>query len=201
MYCYLIIGNRYAGYRLLINQSSLLKSHYSTSSMDESAALELAKKNACQSAVRDWLKDNQIVGLGSGTTIKYAVEYIAEQVKKQHLHIQCIPTSFQARQLLISHKLPVTDLEMCEQIDVTFDGADEVDEKLNLIKGGGGCLLQEKIVASCTTNFIAIVDERLVDTCLAAIRLLSITLIIIIAIILYNEKYYPFNSLLSASMA
>nr|CAH8854717.1 unnamed protein product [Trichobilharzia regenti] len=160
MYCYLIIGNRYAGYRLLINQSSLLKSHYSTSSMDESAALELAKKNACQSAVRDWLKDNQIVGLGSGTTIKYAVEYIAEQVKKQHLHIQCIPTSFQARQLLISHKLPVTDLEMCEQIDVTFDGADEVDEKLNLIKGGGGCLLQEKIVASCTTNFIAIVDER-----------------------------------------
>ncbi|VDP99021.1 unnamed protein product, partial [Trichobilharzia regenti] len=118
---------------------SLLKSHYSTSSMDESAALELAKKNACQSAVRDWLKDNQIVGLGSGTTIKYAVEYIAEQVKKQHLHIQCIPTSF--------------------QIDVTFDGADEVDEKLNLIKGGGGCLLQEKIVASCTTNFIAIVDE------------------------------------------
>ncbi|RTG82032.1 ribose 5-phosphate isomerase A [Schistosoma bovis] len=104
----------------------------------------------------DYSMDNQIIGLGSGTTIKYAVEYIgnfdrisinlkllyflADKVKKENLQIQCIPTSF--------------------QIDVTFDGADEVDEHLHLIKGGGGCLLQEKIVASCTKDFIAIVDER-----------------------------------------
>ncbi|CAH8562305.1 unnamed protein product [Schistosoma guineensis] len=128
--------------------------------MTKSDALESAKQIACNSAISDWLKDNQIIGLGSGTTIKYAVEYIADKVKKENLQIQCIPTSFQARQLLINHKLPVTDLDVCEQIDVTFDGADEVDEHLHLIKGGGGCLLQEKIVASCTKDFIAIVDER-----------------------------------------
>ncbi|VDP42252.1 unnamed protein product [Schistosoma curassoni] len=124
--------------------------------MTKSDALESAKQIACNSAISDWLKDNQIIGLGSGTTIKYAVEYIgnfdrisinlkllyflADKVKKENLQIQCIPTSF--------------------QIDVTFDGADEVDEHLHLIKGGGGCLLQEKIVASCTKDFIAIVDER-----------------------------------------
>ncbi|TNN13671.1 Ribose-5-phosphate isomerase isoform 2 [Schistosoma japonicum] len=129
-------------------------------SMAESNALECAKQKACQSAVSDWLKNNQIIGLGSGTTIKYAVEFIAEKVESENLQIQCIPTSFQARQLLINHKLPVTDLDIHEKIDVTFDGADEVDEDLHLIKGGGGCLLQEKIVASCTANFIAIVDER-----------------------------------------
>ncbi|KAH8870403.1 Ribose-5-phosphate isomerase [Schistosoma japonicum] len=128
--------------------------------MAESNALECAKQKACQSAVSDWLKNNQIIGLGSGTTIKYAVEFIAEKVESENLQIQCIPTSFQARQLLINHKLPVTDLDIHEKIDVTFDGADEVDEDLHLIKGGGGCLLQEKIVASCTANFIAIVDER-----------------------------------------
>ncbi|CAH8511889.1 unnamed protein product [Schistosoma turkestanicum] len=128
--------------------------------MDNSDPLESAKQIACQSAVSDWLKDNQIIGLGSGTTIKYAVEYIAEKVRRENLQIQCIPTSFQARQLLINFKLPVIDLDVCDQIDVTFDGADEIDEYLHLIKGGGGCLLQEKIVASCTNDFIAIIDER-----------------------------------------
>ncbi|CAH8546315.1 unnamed protein product [Heterobilharzia americana] len=129
--------------------------------MDKLTDIEYAKSNACKSAVNDWLKDNQCIGLGSGTTIKYAVEYIAEKVHTENLQIQCIPTSFQvSRQLLINYRLPVVDLDICEQIDVTFDGADEVDDDVNLIKGGGGCLLQEKIVASCSTNFIVIIDEQ-----------------------------------------
>lgn len=121
-------------------------------------SLESAKKLASRKAVDDFLANNTIVGIGSGSTIVYAVERIAEIVKDQSWNIKCIPTSFQAKQLIHKHNLNLTDLETNPELDICFDGADEVDKDLNLIKGGGGCLLQEKIVASCAKTLIIVAD-------------------------------------------
>ncbi|CAD5123346.1 DgyrCDS11700 [Dimorphilus gyrociliatus] len=124
------------------------------------SSIEIGKKAAATAAVNDWLKDNQKVGIGSGSTIVYAVERIAERVKNENLKISCVPTSFQAKQLITEHELTLSDLERTPELDLVIDGADEVDKDLVLIKGGGGCLVQEKIVASCAKDFIVIADER-----------------------------------------
>lgn len=122
--------------------------------------IEEAKKKASETAVEDWLQDEQIIGIGSGTTIEYAVEAIAHRVSTGKFRIKCVPTSFQARDLCVKYNLELTSLDIHHKLSVAFDGADEVDELLTLIKGGGGCLLQEKIVASSAANFIVLVDER-----------------------------------------
>ena len=80
----------------------------------------------------------KVVGVGSGSTIVYAVRRLAERVKEEGLEIKCVPTSFQARQLILSHGLVLSDLECEGRIDVTIDGCDEADSNLCLIKGGGG---------------------------------------------------------------
>ncbi|XP_071946922.1 ribose-5-phosphate isomerase-like [Antedon mediterranea] len=121
---------------------------------------ESAKKAAAIAAVNNHVKDKQIVGIGSGSTIVYAVERLAERVKKENLTLQCVPTSFQARQLIINNNLNLSDLEKTPCLDVAIDGADEVDTDLNLIKGGGGCLTQEKIIAYNAETFIVIADYR-----------------------------------------
>ena len=72
----------------------------------------------------------------------------------------CVPSSFQARQLIIQNGLVLSDLEITPELDVAIDGADEVDEKLTLIKGGGGCLLQEKIVINAAKEFVVVADYR-----------------------------------------
>lgn len=120
--------------------------------------LESAKKIAAYKAVDEYIKDNSVVGIGSGSTVIYAVHRLAERVREENLSLVCIPTSFQARQLILNHQLVLGDLETHPKIDCTVDGADEVDAELNLIKGGGGCLLQEKIVASCSDEFIIVAD-------------------------------------------
>uniref|UniRef100_A0A8C3DZZ2 ribose-5-phosphate isomerase n=1 Tax=Corvus moneduloides TaxID=1196302 RepID=A0A8C3DZZ2_CORMO len=84
----------------------------------------------------------------------------AERVKEENLAIVCIPTSFQARQLILQNGLTLSDLDRNPELDVAIDGADEVDSDLNLIKGGGGCLTQEKIVAGFAKCFIVIADYR-----------------------------------------
>ncbi|XP_044255897.1 ribose-5-phosphate isomerase [Tribolium madens] len=122
------------------------------------ASLESAKKLAAYKAVDLHVQNNFVVGVGSGSTVVYAVERLAERVKNEKLNVQCVPTSFQARQLIIQHRLDLTDLEINPRLDVCIDGADEVDCTLTLIKGGGGCLLQEKIVASCAKELIIIAD-------------------------------------------
>lgn len=99
------------------------------------------------------------IGIGSGSTIVYAVEHLAQKVKKDNLSIVCVPTSFQAKQLIREHKLRLSDLEETPELDIAFDGADEVDSKLVLIKGGGGCLTQEKVVASASPELIIIADD------------------------------------------
>lgn len=107
-------------------------------------SLEIAKKLAARKAVDDCVKDNSVLGIGSGSTIVYAVERLAERVQLEKLNVLCVPTSFQARQLIVQNNLQLTDLEINPTLDCAIDGADEVDANLTLIKGGGGCLLQVK---------------------------------------------------------
>lgn len=121
-------------------------------------SLEDAKKLAAVKAVDVYVKNNSAIGVGSGSTVVYAIERLAERVRNEQLNIVCVPTSFQAKQLLIQKGLNVSELELYPELDVCIDGADEVDSNLDLIKGGGGCLLQEKVVASCAKELIIIAD-------------------------------------------
>ncbi|XP_049596021.1 ribose-5-phosphate isomerase [Syngnathus scovelli] len=121
---------------------------------------EEAKKQAAYTAVDNHVQNNQVVGVGSGSTIVYAVHRLAERVREEKLNITCVPTSYQARQLIVLHGLMLSDLDRHPELDVAIDGADEVDADLTLIKGGGGCLTQEKIVASCARHFVVIADYR-----------------------------------------
>lgn len=124
------------------------------------SSIEEAKKKAAYAAVDEFIRDNMIIGIGSGSTVVYAVERIAERVKKENLKLVCIPTSFQSTQLIVEHGLILGDLSRYPEIDVDIDGADEVDERLNLIKGGGACQTQEKIVAAASKKLVIIADYR-----------------------------------------
>ncbi|KAJ0179322.1 hypothetical protein K1T71_005034 [Dendrolimus kikuchii] len=121
-------------------------------------SLEQAKQVAACRAVDEFVTSNCIFGVGSGSTVVYAVQRLAERVETEHLKVTCIPTSFQAKQLIIKHNLTLGELDTNPSLDVTIDGADEVDSNMTLIKGGGGCLLQEKIIASCSKKLIVIAD-------------------------------------------
>lgn len=124
------------------------------------SGVEAAKRLAARAAVDAFIKNGHRVGIGSGSTVVYAVERIAERVKADKLELICVPSSFQARQLIIQNGLVLSDLEITPELDVAIDGADEVDEKLTLIKGGGGCLLQEKIVINAAKEFVVVADYR-----------------------------------------
>ena len=120
--------------------------------------IELGKKNAAFKAVEENVKKDMILGIGSGSTVVYAVEAIAEINQNNILNLKCIPTSFQSRQLIVKNGLTLVSLDTYPDIDLDIDGADEIDKSLNLIKGGGGCLVQEKIVASSSKKLIIIAD-------------------------------------------
>jgi len=126
--------------------------------MHSATALHQFKEAAAEAAAAQ-VKDGMIVGLGSGTTATLAVNAMGRRVS-QGLRITGIPTSEQTAQLARSLGIPLTTLGEQPKIDMTIDGADEVEvSTLNLIKGLGGALLREKIVASATAKFVIIVDE------------------------------------------
>jgi ribose 5-phosphate isomerase A len=110
--------------------------------------IEAAKREAAIKAVQH-VRSNMALGIGSGSTVVYVVQELGRKVAAGELTgLVCVPTSFQSRQLLVEHKLALTDLSIHPELDVAIDGADEVDADLNCIKGGGGCQTQEKIVAA-----------------------------------------------------
>jgi len=115
------------------------------------------EKEAAARASLRFVKDGQIVGLGTGSTAAYFIQLLGEQVKKG-LRITGIPSSERSWEQAASLGIPLTTLDECQQIDVTVDGADEVDPQLRLIKGGGGALLREKIVASATKQLVIVAD-------------------------------------------
>jgi ribose 5-phosphate isomerase A len=115
------------------------------------------KEAAARASVR-LVHDGDVVGLGTGSTAAYVVRFLGERVQAG-LKIVGIPTSVRTKELATSLGIPLTTLDECQQIDVTIDGADEFDPKLCLIKGGGGALLREKIIASASRQFVIIADS------------------------------------------
>lgn len=122
-----------------------------------------AKRVAAEKAV-EWVKDGMIVGLGTGSTAYWAICKIGERVQ-EGLDIKAVSSSRVTEQLAREVGIPLTTFAEIETIDLTIDGADEVDRDHNLIKGGGGALLREKILAYNSKTFLVIVDEnKLVGT-------------------------------------
>ena len=117
------------------------------------------KKAAAEQAV-EFVRSGMTVGLGTGSTAVWALRKIGQLLESGQLSkIWGIPTSAATKAAALSAGIPLTDLETAERIDVTIDGADEVDPDMNLIKGGGGALLREKIVAEASQQVIIVVDE------------------------------------------
>lgn len=107
----------------------------------------------------EYVRDGMVVGLGTGSTVYYTIVKLGEMVK-EGLDIIAIPTSLETERIAKEVSILLTTLEEHPVIDLTIDGADEIDPKLNLTKGGGGALLREKIVASASKREIIVADER-----------------------------------------
>lgn len=120
-------------------------------------ANEAEKEEAARTSLK-YVRDGQVVGLGSGSTATIAIRLLAEQVCAG-LKIRGIPTSKASHDLAQQLGIPLITFEDAQQIDVTIDGADEFDPQLNLIKGGGGALLREKIVASASRLEVIVTDS------------------------------------------
>ena len=123
-------------------------------------------KRAAGYRAASFVRDGMVVGLGSGSTARYATLRVADRLRRNELRdVVAIPTSEETARLAGQGGIPLATLAEHAQIDVTIDGADEVDPQLDLIKGLGGCLLREKIVASATAQEIIVVDDsKLVQT-------------------------------------
>ncbi|MBS1598301.1 MAG: ribose-5-phosphate isomerase RpiA [Bacteroidetes bacterium] len=118
-----------------------------------------SKQAAAEKAV-SFIQNDMIVGLGTGSTAYWAIEGIGRRIKEEGLRIKAIATSKRSEEQARGLQIPIFSFAEIDSIDVTIDGADEVDSNMNLIKGGGGALLREKIVASNTTQLIIVVDEN-----------------------------------------
>jgi ribose 5-phosphate isomerase A len=126
----------------------------------KTAGADYGKKAAAYFAVDSYVRSGQVLGVGTGSTAQYLVERIGEKFQAGQLEsILCVPSSAASRALLIQKGLPISDLDRTPALDICIDGADEIDPFLNCIKGGGGCLLQEKIVQSCSARFVLIADS------------------------------------------
>jgi ribose 5-phosphate isomerase A len=122
------------------------------------------KQVAARAAVQ-LVESGNIVGLGSGSTAAFAVRFLAERVR-EGLKIVGIPTSVQTQHLAEQLGIPLITLKEDPVIDIDIDGADEIDPQLNLIKGGGGAFLREKIIASVSKRFVVIGDSAKQVKCL-----------------------------------
>jgi ribose 5-phosphate isomerase A len=115
------------------------------------------KRQAAARAL-EHVRDGMKLGLGTGSTAKHFVDLLGERVRVG-LKVLCVPTSEATRLQAAECGIPLTTLDEIDRLDLTVDGADEVDHALNLIKGGGGALLREKIVAAASDRMIVIADE------------------------------------------
>ncbi|HST12417.1 MAG TPA: ribose-5-phosphate isomerase RpiA [Terriglobales bacterium] len=116
-----------------------------------------AEKEAAARASLKYVRDGQVVGLGTGSTANFAIRLLGEKVRAG-MKLRGIPSSIASRDLASQVGIPLTTFDEVQEIDVTIDGADEFDPALNLIKGGGGAMLREKIVASASKQLIIVTD-------------------------------------------
>jgi ribose 5-phosphate isomerase A len=122
-------------------------------------------KQEVAKAAAQKVQSGMVVGLGTGSTTAYAIEYIGQRLANGEIsNIKGIPTSFQATVLSKQYGIPLTTLDEVDRIDLAIDGADEVDPQKNLIKGGGAAHTREKIIDALAEQFIVVVDStKLVD--------------------------------------
>jgi ribose 5-phosphate isomerase A len=126
--------------------------------MQANSPQDEAKRAAAAKAIESFLQDGMTIGLGSGTTSRFFVRILGERVK-DGLRVVGVPSSKSTGELAQEVGIPLADLNDVDQLDLTIDGADEIDAKGRMIKGGGANLLWEKIVASASRKMVAIVDE------------------------------------------
>lgn len=137
---------------------------------DTTAATDACKQAAARAAVA-LVEDGMCLGLGTGSTAAAMVRHLAERVAQEGLRLRCAATSDATAQLATSLGLTVEPLDTLGRLDLTIDGADEIDPDLNLIKGGGGALLREKIVAAASDRMLVIADPAKVVDQLGAFHL------------------------------
>ncbi len=125
------------------------------------------KQMAAERAV-SYIQDGMTVGLGTGSTAAYAIHALGRRFQSETLNLRCIATSRESEELGQSYGLPFAAFDTISYFDITIDGADEVDPEFRLIKGGGGALVREKIVAAATKTEIIVVDEGKVKAALGA---------------------------------
>ncbi|MDP6888481.1 MAG: ribose-5-phosphate isomerase RpiA [Candidatus Thalassarchaeaceae archaeon] len=123
-----------------------------------SAAQKEAMKKEAGIAACDFVKSGMKVGLGTGSTVKYTILELGRRIREEHLDIEGIPTSDATELISIEQRIPLLNWEECTGLDIVIDGADEFDPNLNLIKGGGGALLREKIVAESSGGMVVVAD-------------------------------------------
>ena len=117
------------------------------------------KKLAAEKAVEE-IETGMVVGLGSGSTVYYAIQKLAQEIRTGNLlNIVAIASSIQTEKLANKLDIPLITFHDKQKIDVTIDGADEVDKYLNLIKGGGAAHLREKILVQASDKFIVVIDD------------------------------------------
>ncbi|KAI0083881.1 ribose-5-phosphate isomerase [Irpex rosettiformis] len=125
------------------------------------SSIESAKQLAAWTAVdKHVFPNHQVIGIGSGSTVPYVVERILAQGPEVNKDRVFIPTGFQSKELIVEAKLRLGDADQYPRIDVTIDGADEVDKDLNSIKGGGACQLREKVLAEAADTWVIVADYR-----------------------------------------
>jgi len=134
--------------------------------------LDRPKQQAAKRAL-DLIRDGQVIGLGTGSTAKFAIEGLGRLVR-EGLSVKGVPTSVATERLARELAIPLVNLNEAGVIDVTLDGADEVDPDFNMIKGGGGALTREKLVALASVKRVILVDESKLVSRLGQSRLLPI---------------------------
>jgi len=134
---------------------------------------EDAKKRAALEAVKN-IKDGFVIGLGSGSTVAYVISEISRRIREEDLKILGVPASYKTFLLAAKYGIPLTTLNEHPKLDLDIDGADQVDGDLNLIKGKGGALTREKIIAAASKTLIIVIDETKLTTVLGKEQLLPV---------------------------
>ena len=145
-----------------------------------------AKRRAAVAST-NLVKSGQIVGIGSGSTVVYMIQELGRRVQEEQLQILGVPTSNQTADLATRYRIPLTTLDRHQKVDLTIDGADQVDTQLNLIKGMGGALIREKIVAKASKILVIIVDDCKMTSHLGRKQVVPVEVIPFATTIVANE--------------